>query len=52
LFHIFYRTLIVNGLFGISGEENNIEKTTAVSKFSDDINMEAEEVVETIIDKL
>jgi len=50
-FHIFYRSLIVNGLFGIADEENNVENTTA-QKLSNDTNMETEEVVETIINKL
>jgi len=49
--YIFYRTLIVNGLFGIADEENNVENTTASPEFSNDINMEAE-VVDTIMDKL
>ncbi|XP_027847753.2 H/ACA ribonucleoprotein complex non-core subunit NAF1 [Aphis gossypii] len=44
-------TLIVNGLFGIADEENNVENTTASPEFSNDINMEAE-VVDTIMDKL
>lgn len=44
-------TLIVNGLFGTADEKNSIENTTASPKLSNDINMEAEKVVETIIDK-
>lgn len=48
---MFHRSLIVNGLFGITDEENNVENTNA-QKFSIDINMEAGEVVETIINKL
>ncbi|XP_026817272.1 H/ACA ribonucleoprotein complex non-core subunit NAF1 isoform X1 [Rhopalosiphum maidis] len=44
--------LIVNGLFGIADDENKVENTTASPKINDDINMETEEVVETIIDKV
>jgi len=49
-FHIFYRSLIVNGLFGIADEENNVEYTSATPEFS--YNMEAEKVYETTIDKI
>ncbi|XP_025190843.1 H/ACA ribonucleoprotein complex non-core subunit NAF1 [Melanaphis sacchari] len=45
-------TLIVNGLFGTADEKNNVKNTTISPDFGDDINMEAEEVVETIIDEV